>query len=603
MDGAERVHLRLSSAYLTLDERFRKSIYLQKSRVKSEDSVRNKIIERRRRKPQYQVSDVKDVVGFRLVTLYEDHLLSAFHSVLELLNLCASEHVRLFASEGLNSCIDEIKVFHRNHSKDDPYVKLYKIIHSKFSYLKVPEIEHRETGYSSVHILVTSNLEVGGKSYRTPIEFQIRTALEDVWAEISHKLAYKEDYSLVDRKSPIGRIFQNAKENLSELKRSIDVASRAADKIKSDFDFIDIHISEPNLDLGTIVFRDEKEPIPCSIMKKLPGFIGVYLDDYMRTLFDIHASSVSRNRGVDSRSFSVDFEALQEVSRQIVVNMQNQHQLNENSVKIFIESIKLYQVHYQLADAYEQYRSKPSSDQNVQRVKSALDDIDKLSLDFKNNDPYLFWLNTLAAGMVGKVDDQLRFAETAFNGLQDHEFYRGTELGFLIPSHLAYLVFLNQVWSKISIKKMPYTFNLSRSEVRNLKKCVELAKYALKALDEYEPEAGFLDFRKERNHIDCNIVSFYAFLVKSDKKYLDRERGFIVERCKNLLDTISVDSKVIERMTISKAHTYYWAAKFVSDDSSHFKSRVIGLLKGRGGVYTPVEQYIALDIDYNDEEV
>lgn len=81
------------------------------------------------------------------------------------------------------------------------------------SFLTVREIEHkgfgqsfREFGYESVHVLIDIPEDCRPTEHLTPVlpedmvfEIQVRTILQDAWAEVEHELIYKTDFNPFDK--------------------------------------------------------------------------------------------------------------------------------------------------------------------------------------------------------------------------------------------------------------------------------------------------------------------------------------------------------------------------------------------------------------------
>lgn len=66
---------------------------------------------------------------------------------------------------------------------------------------KSRELSIREFGYDSIHILIKLPVEISGKirnSENMKIEIQLRTILQDAWAEVEHELIYKTSIDKVE---------------------------------------------------------------------------------------------------------------------------------------------------------------------------------------------------------------------------------------------------------------------------------------------------------------------------------------------------------------------------------------------------------------------
>jgi ppGpp synthetase/RelA/SpoT-type nucleotidyltranferase len=204
--GASEVLNRLRGAFMLATRSNSKTIFYTRSRVKDPAGIVEKLFDRQARYgDRYSIRSITDIVGYRLVVLYDDQLEAAFRLAIQVLRNCHSSEDPLVSDGELWGSIHEIKFFPRSADSDDPYSILYRDLLSK------PEIVGKATGdlhtkikladpvgvpgstssYSSMHIVVyTTSYSVGAPKL-VPLELQIRTAVEDIWSEISHENEYK----------------------------------------------------------------------------------------------------------------------------------------------------------------------------------------------------------------------------------------------------------------------------------------------------------------------------------------------------------------------------------------------------------------------------
>ncbi len=93
----------------------------------------------------------------------------------------------------------------------------YEVVETEF---KASQHSFREFGYDSVHLAI--RLETGQKSrllagVRKVCEIQLRTILQDAWAEVEHELVYKSDISLPNESIRRKLAALNANLTLSDL--------------------------------------------------------------------------------------------------------------------------------------------------------------------------------------------------------------------------------------------------------------------------------------------------------------------------------------------------------------------------------------------------
>lgn len=144
-------------------------IHLMKWRIKSADSAYLKT----KRKAKTSLDDVTDIGGFRVLCMFEQDIIPA-HKCL----------VSLLKSQGFG--LREFRIFNW-HDKTTIEV-LQAEVRSHFSDQYTEVIDDKESGYRSLHYVVTR--QSNGKLCN--IEIQLRTLLQDVWAELEHALSYKQ---------------------------------------------------------------------------------------------------------------------------------------------------------------------------------------------------------------------------------------------------------------------------------------------------------------------------------------------------------------------------------------------------------------------------
>lgn len=165
-----------------------------KSRIKSIPSILEKIV---RKKYAPRLDSLSDLVGVRVVCLYPDHI--------------------------------------------DPVIgileKQFKI-HEKID--KRPERTPDQFGYSSVHIICSleneprSSLPEYDKVSKVKFEIQVRTILQEAWAEIEHGLIYKNDVAVPSEvKRQITRVSALLEVADKEFQSAYDRHRKYVERLKS----------------------------------------------------------------------------------------------------------------------------------------------------------------------------------------------------------------------------------------------------------------------------------------------------------------------------------------------------------------------------------
>jgi putative GTP pyrophosphokinase len=86
---------------------------------------------------------------------------------------------------------------------------------------------YKEFGYESIHLLITMPddvIQYGGVSECSNVEIQIRTILQDAWAEVEHELVYKAEFTPFD---------ESMKRKLAAVNASLSLADAIFQEIRN----------------------------------------------------------------------------------------------------------------------------------------------------------------------------------------------------------------------------------------------------------------------------------------------------------------------------------------------------------------------------------
>lgn len=162
--------------------------YTRKSRVKSKDDILSKFDRKNRedRTDSYRIDDITDIIGLRFIVLFKQDVIPVIQEIVNLLCNDKSEENPFSDAE-----VEELIYYKGNVSVSN----ISRKIQECFSCIDKNMNESiSNEGYSSIHIvckLKTKTHDVLPKSYRVPVEIQVRTIFEDAWGEIDHKYGYK----------------------------------------------------------------------------------------------------------------------------------------------------------------------------------------------------------------------------------------------------------------------------------------------------------------------------------------------------------------------------------------------------------------------------
>jgi ppGpp synthetase/RelA/SpoT-type nucleotidyltranferase len=244
--GADEVKRQLLFALAMGHPSLESQVYLLKCRVKSHDSFLNKVIEKREEDAGYLVSDVTDVVGLRILTLYQSELPLVVREFLRFMEWAQKEPISLFFGAQLSDAIKEIIIYRsasgskyvfdsvlRELSEKSFHPKAQDAVRSPVTNVGAAiEIAEKESSYSSIHIVVWCNGISPSDRFKIPMEVQFRTSLEDMWGEVDHRLKYKLRQADSGRKLITESTqYKNTVSFLKPLKTSLDACSATADQI------------------------------------------------------------------------------------------------------------------------------------------------------------------------------------------------------------------------------------------------------------------------------------------------------------------------------------------------------------------------------------
>lgn len=162
--------------------------YAYKFRVKGKEDLLLKKERKAEKKPHYELTDITDIIGIRLVTLFKGDMLKVYANLIGMLATVAD------TPQFVQTAPEEIIVYKGDSALDDFANEIKSITKSHFKTASV-KTEISVEGYSSIHVIcrhidVIEEISAPEKPYRLPIEIQIRTVFEDAWGEIDHKYGY-----------------------------------------------------------------------------------------------------------------------------------------------------------------------------------------------------------------------------------------------------------------------------------------------------------------------------------------------------------------------------------------------------------------------------
>jgi len=204
-------------------------VHSYKLRVKQKKSLARKIVDKRKDgRDDYAISSVGDVVGLRLITNFPSQ---QFHFTKRVEQLLCNESI-INPSPFAKGSLSEVTIYRPSvtGTNDGTFAQITEYLESKEEQgnFKIFN-ERREDMYSGIHIL-GKILSPKMNGDPVPIEVQIRSIFEDVWAEISHNLyeitrMFESDSNLI---SPL------INSHMQVLKNILDASGNYTDLIQDE---------------------------------------------------------------------------------------------------------------------------------------------------------------------------------------------------------------------------------------------------------------------------------------------------------------------------------------------------------------------------------
>lgn len=227
-DVRKRLSLEMSSGTPSISD----LAYAIKTRLKEDYRIVEKV-KRKRVDKSYDVDDLRDIVGLRIVTLYRLDAIEVIPILLDrIFDNSGNDESNLF----LNRPVEEVKVFSLNPLGD--VQNLVGRIRPLFAARGLADkfyVEDKSSSYTSIHIVAWCRGKYRNQYRSIPVEIQVRTAFEDVWGEIDHSLKYKPPED--DHPAPMEEAQrENILAHLNVMKAMIDGMAQYADQIKIQID-------------------------------------------------------------------------------------------------------------------------------------------------------------------------------------------------------------------------------------------------------------------------------------------------------------------------------------------------------------------------------
>lgn len=241
LSGANQISQRLNALSSSIGPNFQSLQFYTRIRSKTKSSIAEKAIRKQNDKknprPHYNFRWMTDLVGFRVVTLSDEGLNSSLEYITSILDSGASLSEPLFDFSIFSNTFIESRFYARK--ENDLYYECASLFEE---YIDLKYVEENDgpkelfnkkiqifpadsDSYSSAHFIFIAKSYVGNDILHIPVEFQLRTAVEDIWAELNHDRVYKlrDHYAW---SQGFEKSFQAVEESSDQLKLELDRLSK-----------------------------------------------------------------------------------------------------------------------------------------------------------------------------------------------------------------------------------------------------------------------------------------------------------------------------------------------------------------------------------------
>lgn len=200
--------------------------YAVKVRVKDDFKIREKVLRKRAMRPEYDVANLRDIIGLRVVTLYR---LDALEVIPLLINSIEAPGPNGVFKAG---SLEEVVIYSTNPQGDPQELaqKLMRLLRSR-GLDAISRVDEAASNYTSIHMVAWGQVTHGTEQLDIPVEIQVRTAFEDVWGEMDHALKYKRERTF-SSPDAVSDWHDTALAHLNVLKTLVDGIGQYADQVR-----------------------------------------------------------------------------------------------------------------------------------------------------------------------------------------------------------------------------------------------------------------------------------------------------------------------------------------------------------------------------------
>ena len=447
--GADELALRVNYAMSLGGRSLKSQTYQTKYRVKSRDSLKQKIQEKRLEKDEnYSAHHVTDIIGIRLIVLFQQDLITLVERFVDFIRDFQNNPVDIFNGTSQIECVTEAIVY-QSKDNQEVYDAIYKFLSGHFVKngfdKQFVKIEKKDTKYSSVHFIILGQIHIGGEVKIIPIEFQLRTVFEDAWGEIQHYLVYKNDRINGDpQKKMFGeKMLESLKgflDNCSDTASNAYVVLRSAKEISA----ITFSSASINSNIASVLKGMEKI-LPASAEASIQELRNTILNNY-----DILKSEdMQKSPNKIRENFENLIKKLEEFETRWAADVDEIE--NSNTEFKYAIDMEKASANYWIGQSLLDFDSKPIADtsdvgENVSQAmnffeKSRIFYFDLTSHGELSDDPVLNYRIAQIYRKLSQRDIALLYQRAAFDKMQAPGWRdKGSIFEVLIPRQLAYMI-------------------------------------------------------------------------------------------------------------------------------------------------------------------
>lgn len=421
-------------------DKLKAELYASYTRTKSKQRLIEKVARgKKKHGDHYGLESITDIVGVRLISLFREDMRTALQSLCDFLFSLGPDGTTIQTKAKF---IEAIVYYSQTASRASQRADgLRQLLVSRFSDegVDVSVSKDEKSEYSSVHIVIKIDYEDPDNGVTTvPIEFQVRSVLEDSWAQFDHKLRYEKTRDSSNSQNDDDNGFDVEEEGevppfvektLRTLKHFLDNSDDLVEIVRFELEPRNSSYTVPVKALGT---REEF----CRLFSKLGGDLDAHSD-----LLDQLEEKEKLDEGRDEIPKTVDGASRLKYAK-LAEKFEGTYRslVSRGFFQASVDWLPKARYLYYTVRMEEAYcRMFSASDRDMSETKAA-EEIYESLLTYCDGFPPLHFRYSLACGSLGKLDLAIKHMREAFAKVEEFGTDEVSDLGILATSERSVIV-------------------------------------------------------------------------------------------------------------------------------------------------------------------